>query len=72
MNRSEHLQWCKDRSFEYLDSGDISQALASFISDMGEHPETEGHLALDLGMILLISGNLSDVPKMRKFIEDFN
>lgn len=31
MERSEHLQWCKDRALECLDRNDLTEALASFI-----------------------------------------
>ena len=53
MNRQEHLQWCKDRAIEYVDSDDNQQAFASFMSDMSKHPETSNHLALEMGMTLL-------------------
>jgi hypothetical protein len=40
MNRQQHLEWCKTRALEYLDSGDITGAYSSFLSDMSKHPET--------------------------------
>jgi hypothetical protein len=39
-SREEHLQWAKERAYAYLDVGDWRQALASFMSDLGKHPET--------------------------------
>ncbi len=72
MNRSEHLQWCKDRAIEYCDNGDPQQAYQSMTSDLGKHPETEGHSAITLGMRLLMGGQLETSDQMRKFINGFN
>lgn len=72
MTRFEHLEWCKKRALEYIDSGDIKNAYASMASDMMKHPETRTHLALALGFRLMMSGQLSTVPEMRKFILEFN
>lgn len=69
MTREEHLQWCKDRAIEYLDIGDEKKAWASFASDMKKHSETANHLAMELGVTLMVTDNVRD---MRKFIEDFN
>ena len=72
MTRSEHMQWCKDRALEYCDNGDTANAWASMASDLRKHPETENHAALELGMMMLMTGQLSTTEKMRKFIEGFN
>jgi hypothetical protein len=72
MNRSEHLQWSKDRAIELLDEGDITQAFTSMMSDLGKHDETAGHPAIILGMQLNMGGMLSTDREMRKFIEGFN
>ena len=72
MERSEHLQWCKDRANEYVEQNDMKQAFASFQSDMSKHPETTNHMALELGTMLLISGNLSNAHQMREWINGFN
>jgi hypothetical protein len=67
--RSE-VAWCKRRALEYLDSGDIANAVASMGSDMGKHPETgvNGHL-MQLGMLYIL--NL-DAAGARRWIEGFN
>ena len=70
--RKEHLKWCKEWAFQYLDKGDIKNAYTSFTSDMGKNSETSEHPALMLGNMLLVGGHLSTVAQMRKFIEDFN
>jgi hypothetical protein len=72
MTRAEHLAWCKQRALEYIDNGDVSNAWASMASDLTKHPETENHAAIQLGMMMLMSGHLNSAPEMRKFIEGFN
>ena len=72
MTREEHLQWCKLRALEYVDDGDCTNAWASMVSDLRKHQETENHVAVELGMMLMMNGNLDTPEKMRKFIEDFN
>ena len=70
--RGEHLRWCKDRALVYVDAGRLNDAYASMASDMSKHPETDGHAAIPLGMMLMASGHLSSQQEMRKFIEGFN
>lgn len=72
MNRTEHMAWCKERALEYVDQNDNQQAFASMISDLGKHPETQGHAAIQLGMMLNMTGKLNTAHEMRKFIEGFN
>lgn len=71
-SRAQHLAWCKQRALEYCDMGDVQQAWASMVSDMRKHPETENHIALELGMMLLMGGHNNSPMEMRKFIEGFN
>jgi len=72
MDRQEHLDWCKKRALEYVDDGDLSNALASMLSDVRKHPETESHAGISLGIAMSMGGQLSSPDKMRKFIEGFN
>jgi hypothetical protein len=72
MTRAEHLSWCKQRALEYVDQGELTNAYASMASDLGKHPETEKHAAIQLGMMLMMGGHLSTAPKMREFINGFN
>jgi hypothetical protein len=72
MTRQEHLTWCKQRALAELERGDLNNTFASMASDLGKHPETRGHSAVELGTMLLITGNLSTPQKMREFIEGFN
>lgn len=72
MNRTEHLKWSKDRAIQILNRGDITGAYASFSSDMSKHPELQNHIALEMGMMLMFSGNLSTHQQMEDFINGFN
>jgi hypothetical protein len=71
-SRSDHLAWCKERALTYCELGDVNQAFASMTSDLGKHPETAGHLGIELGMMQLMGGMLSSPEQMRHFIEGFN
>ena len=70
--REEHLTWCKERALEYVDNGELPNAYASMVSDLKKHEETSGHVAIDLGIQLMMAGHLSSPDKMRHFIEGFN
>jgi len=72
VTRDEHLAWCKQRALELVDAGDLTGAFASMGSDLNKHPETENHVGVQLGMGLLMIGDLSTPDKMRRFIEGFN
>lgn len=74
MTRSEHLQWCKQRALEYVKVGDLSQALASMLSDLGKHDETMGSLksCSPLAMMLKMTGQLDTRKQMEDFINGFN
>ncbi len=72
MNRSEHLQWCKNRAMEYANNGDIDQAFASMCSDLRKHEETKNHQAMELGLLLRMTGGLNTHTEMLDFIQGFN
>lgn len=72
MNRAEHLRWAKDRALVYVDAGQTLTAFSSLASDLDKHPETAGHAAAELGMLQLLSGQLSSPREMREFIEGCN
>lgn len=68
--RGKHLHWCKTRAFEYLDRGDIPNAIASFASDMQKHDETKDHVALEMLPMMVVMGD--GEREIRRFIEGFN
>lgn len=70
--RAQYLQWCKDRAMEYIKMGDARQAVTSMLSDLGKHPETENHPAIQMGMMLMMIGTLSSVEEAKEFILGFN
>jgi hypothetical protein len=72
MTRDEPMEWAKARAREYLDAGDRLNAWGSLVSDLGKHEETQGHPGVELGMGLLLLGDLATVEAMRRFIEGFN
>lgn len=72
MDRSEHMEWCKARAFEYIERGEPHVALTSMFSDLSKHPETAGHVGIQLGIMQMMIGQLSDVGAARRFIEGFN
>jgi hypothetical protein len=71
MTRAEHLAWAKTRALAYLPN-DIPGALASMLSDMRKHEETEHHADLELTGMLMMAGMLESVEQVRKHIEGFN
>ena len=71
MTRSEHLEWCKQRALEYVDT-DPQNAYASMVSDLGKHLETAGHPGIGLGTMMMLGGHLNTPEQMRSFIEGFN
>ena len=74
--RSEHLAWCKKRALAELEAPDesigLKNAWASMASDLTKHPETETHIAIDLGMMMAMSNQLSTKAKMAQFIDGFD
>lgn len=37
MDRAQHLAWAKARALEYVERGDLTNAIASLVSDLGKH-----------------------------------
>jgi len=72
MTRQEHLEWCKTRALEYVDSGDFQGAITSMMSDLGKHDETQGHAGIQRSVGLMMIGQLSSAEEVRRFIEGLN
>lgn len=72
MTRQEHLQWCKTRALEYVEAGDLNGAYQSMVSDLGKFIGTENHPAIEMGLLLLMQGQLSNRETMTDFINGFN
>lgn len=69
-SRKDHVANCKVRALEYLERGDLQNAVTCMLSDMEKHPQcsVNPHLAL-LGMMEVSKNNASAV---RRWIEGFN
>jgi hypothetical protein len=69
--RAEHIAWVKERALAELGpgGGGPTVALASTQSDLMGHPETANHDAIELGMMLAMSGHLSTDAQMREWID---
>lgn len=71
MNRNEHMAFCKQRALEFVDAGDLNNAVASMTSDLGKHPETARSVQppiMVMGMTFAAEG---DAAAVRRWIEDF-
>jgi hypothetical protein len=72
MDRDEHMAWAKQRALEYVERGDLQNALASMASDLRKHPDTDTHAAAFLlsaeGIRCVMAG---DTTGMRRLIEGF-
>jgi hypothetical protein len=70
MTREEHLDSCKQRAREYLDKGDVKNAIASMMSDLNKHPETAigGTILATLGLHAAMT---CDPAEARRYIEGF-
>jgi len=67
--REEHLAWCKEQALEYLNRGDLQNAVTSMGSDLSKHPELgcNPHLLMLGGMYAMDF----DTEGVRKWIEGF-
>lgn len=73
MTRDEHMKWCKDRAMEYVRSGDLTNAVASMISDLNKRPDTELKAATAmLGMFAAQQAVQGDRDGVQRFILGFN
>ena len=67
--RDKYVERCKQRAFDYLDRGDLKNAVSSFVNNMDARPDCElpHHLAA-LGAVLWMG---KDVQGWKALIEDF-
>jgi hypothetical protein len=71
--REEHLEWCKQRAREYVDRGELADAVASMGSDMDKHPETR-MAGEKMGMLIYVAMlriTEGDVQGVREWVEGF-
>jgi hypothetical protein len=70
--RQRHLAWCKERALEYLDRDDLSNAVASMLSDLRKHPDTAGSASGGLGMIGMVEAASGSAQAVERWINGFN
>lgn len=68
--RKEHMEWAKGRANEYLDKGNREEAIASFMSDLGKHAETEQLQPMVMMYVMMMQDD--SIEGTRGFINDFN
>lgn len=73
MTQDEHLAWAKQRALAYLDQSppDVMNALTSMMSDVSKHDDMKKHPGIQLGVSLMMIGQLKTVDEARRFIEGF-
>jgi hypothetical protein len=71
MTREEHVQWCKSRAYQIADEGDLAGAVASMVSDLGKHEETEevAKMAGLLSLALMLSA--PNTNQVKNWIDGF-
>ena len=71
MTAQEHIEWCKRRALEYVQLGQLEQAFASMVLDLGKHDETclLAVTALTTPGLLCVMND--DTPGVRRWIEEF-
>jgi hypothetical protein len=69
----EHLAWCKQRALEYVDRGELADAIASMGSNLNKHPETK--LSESVSASLMAVAKLyivnHDEEGVRRWVESF-
>ena len=73
MTAEEHLEWAKQRAREYLDRGELGDAVASMASDIMKHPDTkmsETNIGA-LVYVALLRITQGDVQGVREWVEGF-
>lgn len=76
MTREEHMKWCKDRAMDYVNRGDLQNAVLSMMSDLEKHEDTSlkkrgGALAM-LGLMAMQQAASNDRDGVVRYIEGFN
>jgi hypothetical protein len=67
--RAEHLAWCKARAFEYVDRGELANAVASMASDLTKHPDTGFNPTLM--WLVMPHVAINDTAGVRRWIDGF-
>jgi hypothetical protein len=69
---AEHIEWAKQRAFEYVEAGQLVLAVASLISDLGKHPAIDVAVVARLGEELLVAATRGDAVAVGSLIDAVN
>lgn len=72
MTRDEHLQWAKSRAHEYVNAGDLPNAVASMSSDLRKHPELGTPATAMMAAIGIFTVANEGADAVRRWIDGFN
>lgn len=70
IDRDEYLANCKRRALDYLNEGDIKNAITSMMSDLSKHDDFKG-IANKLMSLALFHMMHPDRHEAKRFIEGF-
>jgi hypothetical protein len=70
MDRAQHLAWAKARALEYVERGELANAIASLVSDLGKH-EALRDADMREGVAISAAAN-GNGAAVRRWIEGFN
>ncbi len=73
-DRNEHLAWCKNKALAEIGEGTptlIRNALDTFIAELIKHPDTQHHIAITTGTLMLAGDMLTTKAEMEEFINSF-
>jgi len=71
VNAAEHLAWAQERAMEYIELGDVSQAMASFLSDLTKHPGTDKLFTSPVQVLYMHVLMTGDPREARRFVAGF-
>lgn len=72
-SRAEHLAWSKQRALEYVDRGELENAIASMGSDLKKHEAWRDSRSVSFMVTEAIMFELARGPEaVRRWIEGFN
>lgn len=78
MNRDEYLAWAKQRAIEYVEIGELPNAVASMVSDLSQAPKNFEfgsdytiHTLGAVGIAILVQESANKSAEIRKWVEGF-
>lgn len=67
---SEQIEFARYRALQYVERGDLRNALSSLRSDLNKHPKTSQHPAITDSVAEQIEGRLNQPLEVRRYIEN--